>query len=113
MPEITPLYLITAIFAMAGVTFATRLTPLILPQKLLNSTLLMAVNKGLPLAVMTLLILSSLQWVNEHKHFAISHLLIAQILALAVVLLSYHYWKQLFVSMLIGIASLNGFLWLL
>lgn len=113
MPQITPIYLIIAILAMAGVTFATRVMPIVLPQKVLNSPLLMAVNKGLPLAVMTLLILSSLQWVDEFKQFGMSHLLLAQILALGVVLVSYHYWKQLFASMIIGIASLNGFLWLL
>ncbi|EEV22212.1 hypothetical protein ENHAE0001_0106 [Enhydrobacter aerosaccus SK60] len=41
----------------------------------------------------------------------LSPLLVAEILALIVVLLSYHWKKQLLLSMLVGIASLNGFLW--
>ena len=52
-------YLIAATFAMALVTFLTRLTPIILPKRLLDAPLLLAVNKALPLSVMTLLILTS------------------------------------------------------
>lgn len=111
---VTPLYLILGILAMAGVTFLTRITPIILPKKLLDLPLLLAINKGLPLAVMTLLILASLSWGDiKQQQLGISNLLISQILALCMVLISYHFWKQLFVSMLIGIASLNGFLWLI
>lgn len=111
LTEIPSSYLFFGILAMAGVTFLTRITPVILPKKLLDMPLLLAINKGLPLAVMTLLILASLTWLDKTGHFIISQLLICQILALIVVLASYHFWKQLFVSMIIGIASLNGFLW--
>ena len=104
-------YLLVAILAMAGVTLFTRMMPIILPKHLLDSPLLLAVNRGLPLAVMTLLILTSLQWQNTDNHDALSPLLVSQLLALLVVLLSYHYWKQLLVSMLVGLASLNAFLW--
>ena len=113
-------YLVAATFAMALVTFLTRLTPIILPKRLLDAPLLLAVNKALPLSVMTLLILTSLHW-QQHKpmpnamsmSLGLSPLLVAEILALLVVLLSYHWKKQLLLSMLVGIASLNGFLWLL
>ncbi len=110
-------YLVAATFAMALVTFLTRLTPIILPKRLLDAPLLLAVNKALPLSVMTLLILTSLHWQSQPKPMSISlglsPLLVAEILALLVVLLSYHWKKQLLLSMLVGIASLNGFLWLL
>ena len=114
-------YLIAATFAMALVTFLTRLTPIILPKRLLDAPLLLAVNKALPLSVMTLLILTSLHWQQQPKpmpnamsmSLGLSPLLVAEILALLVVLLSYHWKKQLLLSMLVGIASLNGFLWLL
>ena len=110
-------YLIAATFAMALVTFLTRLTPIILPKRLLDAPLLLAVNKALPLSVMTLLILTSLHWQPQPKPISmslgLSPLLVAEILALLVVLLSYHWKKQLLLSMLVGIASLNGFLWLL
>lgn len=111
-------YLIAATFAMALVTFLTRLTPIILPKRLLDAPLLLAVNKALPLSVMTLLILTSLHWQQPkpipnamNMSLGLSPLLVAEILALLVVLLSYHWKKQLLLSMLVGIASLNGFLW--
>ena len=113
-------YLVAATFAMALVTFLTRLTPIILPKRLLDAPLLLAVNKALPLSVMTLLILTSLHWQQPKPmpnaisvSLGLSPLLVAEILALLVVLFSYHWKKQLLLSMLVGIASLNGFLWLL
>ena len=113
-------YLVAATFAMALVTLLTRLTPIILPKRLLDAPLLLAVNKALPLSVMTLLILTSLHWQQPKAmpnalsvSLGLSPLLVAEILALLVVLLSYHWKKQLLLSMLVGIASLNGFLWLL
>lgn len=110
-------YLVAATFAMALVTFLTRITPIILPKRLLDAPLLLAVNKALPLSVMTLLILTSLHWQPQPKPMSmslgLSPLLVAEILALLVVLLSYHWKKQLLLSMLVGIASLNGFLWVL
>ncbi len=111
-------YLLAATFAMALVTLLTRLTPIILPKRLLDAPLLLAVNKALPLSVMTLLILTSLHWQQPkpipnamNMSLGLSPLLVAEILALIVVLLSYHWKKQLLLSMLVGIASLNGFLW--
>lgn len=112
-------YLVAATFAMALVTLLTRITPIILPKRLLDAPLLLAVNKALPLSVMTLLILTSLHWQQQPKPMSmsmsmslgLSPLLVAEILALLVVLLSYHWKKQLLLSMLVGIASLNGFLW--
>ena len=111
-------YLVAATFAMALVTFLTRLTPIILPKRLLDAPLLLAVNKALPLSVMTLLILTSLHWQQPKAtsnamsmSLGLSPLLVAEILALLVVLFSYHWKKQLLLSMLVGIASLNGFLW--
>ena len=111
-------YLIAATFTMALVTLLTRLTPIILPKRLLDAPLLLAVNKALPLSVMTLLILTSLHWQQPKPmpnamsmSLGLSPLLAAEILALLVVLLSYHWKKQLLLSMLVGIASLNGFLW--
>lgn len=109
----TPIYLILATLGMALVTFLTRVTPIILPKRLLEAPMFLAVNKGLPLAVMTLLILSGLTWYDQNHIFSLSPLLVAQILALIVVLISYHLWRQLLISMIIGIASLNGFLWVL
>ncbi|ELA08400.1 hypothetical protein MOMA_07561 [Moraxella macacae 0408225] len=104
------LYFIVAIFSMASVTFIIRFMPTFLPKKLLNSPLLLAVNKALPLAVMILLILTSLAWLDNNQQFNPSKLLIAQILALIFVLISYHMFRQLFVSMIVGIVCINLFL---
>ena len=80
-------YLIAATFAMALVTFLTRLTPIILPKHLLDAPLLLAVNKALPLSVMTLLILTSLHWQQPNAmpnamsmSLGLSPLLVAEIL---------------------------------
>ena len=80
-------YLVAATFAMALVTFLTRLTPIILPKRLLDAPLLLAVNKALPLSVMTLLILTSLHWQQPKPismSLGLSPLLVAEILALQV-----------------------------
>lgn len=111
------LYLMLAIFTMAGITFITRVTPTILPKKLLTAPFFVKLNQALPLTVMVLLILSALSWQDNNPpnspHFALSALLVAQILSLVVVLVSYHVFRQLLVSMIIGIACLNGFLYVL
>lgn len=106
-----PIYLVSAIAAMAGVTLLTRCLPTLLPRRLLDAPLLIAINKALPLSVMTLLIMTSLPWQQRQQLVTLSPLLVAEILALVVVLFSYHLKKQLLLSMLIGIISVNGFLW--
>lgn len=105
------IYLVSAIAAMAGVTLLTRCLPTLLPRRLLDAPLLIAVNKALPLSVMTLLIMTSLPWQQRQQLVTLSPLLVAEILALVVVLFSYHLKKQLLLSMLIGIISVNGLLW--
>lgn len=106
-----PIYLVSAIAAMAGVTLLTRCLPALLPKRLLDAPLLIAVNKALPLSVMTLLIMTSLPWQQGQPLVTLSPLLVAEMLALVVVLFSYHLKKQLLLSMLVGILSVNGFLW--
>lgn len=113
MATVSPHYLAIGILVMAAVTFFTRAVPIILPKRWLDSPLLLAINKSLPLSVMTLLILTSLSWHQDGQSTVLSELLLAQVLALVMVLLSYHVWRQLFISMVIGIASLNGLLVLL
>lgn len=109
-------YLILATFAMAAVTFVTRALPALLPKKLLDTPWLHRLNESLPLSVMVLLILTSLSYQNlsvtTGMHSAELHLLMAQIGALLLVLLIYHISRQLLVSMVVGIAAINGLLWL-
>ena len=113
-------YLILATLAMAAVTFITRALPALIPKKLLDTPWLHRLNESLPLSVMVLLILTSLsyQGLSDNAGFqaglnsAEVHLLMAQIGALLLVLLIYHLSRQLLVSMIVGIAAINGFLWL-
>lgn len=109
-------YLILATFAMAAATFVTRALPALIPKKLLDTPWLHRLNESLPLSVMVLLILTSLSYQNlsvtTGVHSAELHLLMAQIGALLLVLLIYHISRQLLVSMVVGIAAINGLLWL-
>ena len=113
-------YLILATLAMAAVTFITRALPALIPKKLLDTPWLHRLNQSLPLSVMVLLILTILcyQGLSDNAGFqaglnsAEVHLFMAQIGALLLVLLIYHLSRQLLVSMIVGIAAINGFLWL-
>lgn len=111
----TSSYLILATFAMAGVTFIIRALPALIPKQILDTPWLHRLNESLPLSVMVLLILTSLSYQDlstvTGMHSAELHLLLAQIGALILVLLVYHISRQLLVSMIVGIATLNGLLW--
>lgn len=109
-------YLIIAVFAMATVTFITRALPALIPQKMLDKPWLHRLNESLPLSVLVLLILTSLAYQGLSMDVQLSnpalYLLLSQIGALLLVLIIYHLSRQLLVSMVVGIAALNGLLWL-
>lgn len=113
-------YLILATLAMAAVTFVIRALPALIPKKYLDTPWLHRLNNYLPLCVLILLILTSLQLpilTDASSDTAITitahrQLFLSQSLALICVLVSYHYFKQLFISMVVGIAMLNACLWL-
>lgn len=113
-------YLVVAIIAMAAVTFITRALPALMPRRYLDQPWLHRLNERLPLAVLTLLIITSLAYSGlMDSHSMTIHdpsqlqLLLSQIGALATVLLIYHFSRQLLLSMVVGIAALNALLWLL
>ncbi|WP_199507985.1 MULTISPECIES: AzlD domain-containing protein [unclassified Psychrobacter] len=111
----TSSYLIFATLAMAAVTFVTRASPALLPKSLLDKPWLHRLNESLPLSVLVLLILGSLAipTLSDVRASAEdTQLLLSQIGALAVVLAIYHVSRQLLVSMVAGIAAINGFIWL-
>ena len=112
----TSSYLIFATLAMAMVTFITRALPALIPRKILDTPWLHRLNESLPLSVMVLLILTSLSYQNLPADIALSdpelHLLMAQVCALVLVLFIYHISRQLLVSMVVGIAAINGFVWI-
>lgn len=100
-----------AVVLMGAVTFVLRAAPLLLPKAWLNSPLLRALNLALPLCVMVLLLLASLA--IGPTATAEPMLLPAQLLALACVWWSYRRWRQVFLSMVVGVAAINGWLWVL
>lgn len=105
-------YLVISISLMALVTFASRAMPAVLPKRWLDTAIMHRLNESLPLAVMILLILSSLDLsVFTHLTATINlpngKRLIAQLLALVMVLLSYHRFKNLLLSMVTGILAIN------
>ncbi|MGP4863372.1 AzlD domain-containing protein [Psychrobacter sp. T6-5] len=112
----TSSYLIFATLAMAAVTFITRALPALIPRKVLDTPWLHRLNESLPLSLMVLLILTSLSYQNLPADIALNdpklHLLMAQVCALILVLFIYHISRQLLVSMVVGIAAINGFVWI-
>lgn len=86
-----------------------RFLPEFLPKKMLSSPILQKLNKMLPLAIMLLLMLTSLSLPNATNGYT---LFIAQLLALCCVILSYRQVGNTLLSVAIGILSLNGILWL-
>jgi len=113
----TSSYLILATLAMAAVTFITRALPALIPRKILDTPWLHRLNESLPLSVMVLLILTSLSYQNLPADITFNnselHLLMAQVGALILVLFVYHISRQLLVSMVVGIAAINGLFWIL
>ena len=108
-------YLLYATLAMALVTFITRALPALIPTHYLDQAWLHRLNESLPLSVLVLLILTSLSYrqlgITTQLNSPELHLLLAQLGALALVVLIYHISRQLLVSMIVGIAALNGLLW--
>lgn len=84
-----------------------RFLPTFLPKKVLASSILQKLNQMLPLVIMLLLLLTSLSVPSDSQGVP---LLLAQIAALALVVLSYHKLKNTLLSVALGIVSLNLFL---
>lgn len=87
-----------------------RFIPEFLPKKVLAHPILQKLNKMLPLVIMLLLVLTSLSIPHNQTELP---LFSAQVLALICVMLSYKWLKNTLLSVALGIAGLNGFLWLL
>lgn len=109
MGSMTMTALILSIFLMGIITFILRAFPTFVPRRILNSHLLRYLNYALPLSVMTILIIHSME-----INFAAPDVMgiISKLGALMCVLLSYIWLRNVFLSVIIGVAALNGFLYL-
>lgn len=105
----TPLLLI-GILIMGAITLIQRAFPTLVPQRLLRQRWLIALNFALPMAVMTILIMAS---ISLFKSDVTLIRVLSEFGALTLVLISYIRWSNVFISLAIGIGSLNGFLFLL
>lgn len=103
----TSIFIITLV-STAVTTFFLRAAPTLIPKKWLTHPFLQALNRFLPLCVMVALVLST--FTTLHEPFYQSA--IAQLLALLLVLLSYIRFNNVFLSMIIGVGSLNALLFL-
>lgn len=100
---------VLSVLAMCIITFTLRAFPVLVPRKVLESRYLKSLNIAFPISVMTLLILASMGISLEAPNW-IS--LTSKTLALGLVFLSYHFIRNAFLSIIVGVASLNGILYL-
>ena len=101
--------ILASIVAMGVITFILRAFPLIVPKRILTSRYLKSLNVAFPISVMMLLVLDSLG-INIHAFMPVE--ITCKLLALVVVFFSYYFWRNVFISIIIGVASLNLFLYL-
>ena len=102
--------LIIGILLMGTITLILRAFPALVPQRLLRQRWLLALNYALPMAVMTILIMASLNYFSESYE---PSRFIAEIIAIIFVLISYIRWNNVFISLAVGIGTLNGVLTLM
>lgn len=100
---------IASIIVMTVITFTLRAFPLIVPKRILTSRYLKSLNVAFPISVMMLLVLDSL---GVDIHAFVPADIICKLLALVVVFFSYYFWRNVFMSIIVGVAALNLFLWL-
>ncbi|MEQ4619174.1 MAG: AzlD domain-containing protein [Corticimicrobacter sp.] len=100
-------YLWPALAIMSALTILLRLLPLATQRFLGNNRAIDALNRTLPLAIMVILTLASLKGGgNEPMRLG------AELLALGLVALSYLRWRNTLLSVVLGVAALNGVLWM-
>lgn len=109
MGNMTITALLISIVAMGVITLVLRAFPTFVPRRILNSHLLRYLNYALPLSVMTVLIVHSMG--INYENFETT-MILSKVGALLLVLLSYIWIKNVFLSVIIGVASLNGLLYL-
>lgn len=93
-----------AVGVMAGITFLLRALPLAAHKTLSRSRIAGELNRRLPLCVMVILLLVSLKGSPADVSA-----LVPELLALGLVALTYLQWRNPLLSVVAGVAALNGF----
>lgn len=92
-----------AIAVMGGITFILRALPLAAHKSLARSRLTAELNRKLPVCVMIVLLLVSLKGTPAEPG-----LLISELLALGLAGGTYLRWRNPLLSVVVGVAALNG-----
>lgn len=97
--------LLVIFIGMAAASMMSRLLPLVLPARWLQQNWLHYLNQGLPLSIMVILLCSSL----SVPALDAAHLgdLFLEITALFIVLVSYIWRRNILLSVMVGIISIN------
>ncbi|WP_332451432.1 AzlD domain-containing protein [Burkholderia ubonensis] len=90
---------------MSALTVALRALPLLLHRSVLRSSWMTILNRELPLCVMMILVTHSL--VGGHSTARLG----AEVVALAVVALSYLRWRNALLSVIVGLGALALLTW--
>lgn len=100
------LELVYMLIALVLGTQLCRFIPLVLPKSLLAHPVLQKLNKMLPLVIMILLVVTSIQLPDFGLNSGYSRFF-AQLLALVAVIISYRWKKNILLSVGLGIILLN------
>lgn len=92
-----------AVAVMGGITFLLRALPLAAHKGLARSRLATELNRRLPVCVMVVLLLVSLNGTPSQPG-----LLVSELLALGAAGITYLRWRNPLLSVVIGVAALNG-----
>nr|MBF0685754.1 AzlD domain-containing protein [Pseudomonas sp.] len=92
-----------AVGVMGAITFLLRALPLAAHRPLSRSRLAADLNRRLPLCVMVILLLVSLKGTPADPS-----VLVSELLALALVAITYLRWRNPLLSVIAGVAALNG-----
>lgn len=103
-------YVIMAFVALVVGTQICRFIPYFLPKFVLESAILQKLNDILPLVILVLLVITSLKLPESKADLSY---FFAQLLALGCVILSYKWLNNILLSVVVGIASINFFVWVM
>lgn len=102
--------ILLALLGMIVATLLCRLLPLLLPDSWLRMPWLESLNRALPLSIMLILILSSIQ--IERNGIVSVSAIAYQLIAMSAVFLFYRKTTNTLLSVVVGVGSLNLLYWL-
>lgn len=99
------LTIIIALLSMSATIIFCRTLPLMLPRRWLNSRWIYRLNQQLPLCIMIVLLLSSLSLKGDISASILT--IVSELITITAVILSYHWKRNILLSVAVGIIILN------